>query len=195
MSAHLASIKKTDAKLRIVYAEVLIPSIPDSQGEFIVAEEIRKAAHGFLRNHRGSDFDSDTNHDGSTNECYVVESFIARKGDPEFIEDAWVVGMQIVGDDMWEKVEKGEINGFSVEALVVKSPAVIEWDIPDLITGETEASNGHVHTFAVKYDDSGNFLGGQTNEVEGHSHQIRNGTITDTTLEHNHRYAFVEYLL
>ena len=104
------AIKKADDELQIVYAEVYAPNIPDSQGEFMQPTTIRKMAHSFLA--KGFVNQIDTNHDNVTNGSYVVESFIARKNDPDFIEDSWVVGVHVPDSDLWAKIKKGELNGF-----------------------------------------------------------------------------------
>ena len=85
MSSTPVNIKKTEETLylKIVYAEVLVPDIPDSQGEFIGREEIRKAAHLFMKN--GNLFNIDLLHNNEPTGSYVVESFIARDDDTIFI--------------------------------------------------------------------------------------------------------------
>lgn len=187
------NIRKSDKKKQIVYGEVYIPDIPDSDGEFMNREEIEKMAHGFMANQKTHKID--IQHDNKEYGLYAVESFIARKGDETFIEGSWVLGVHIPYADIWELVEKGELNGFSLEALVSKKQVEIELTLPVLLTGITEESDGHVHHYSVFIDEDGNFSGGSTNEVEGHSHTISRGTATDKTNGHSHRYSFVEYLL
>src|SRR4051812_1507718 len=87
-------IKKTDDERQLVYGEVYIPMVPDTHGDFMTAPNIEKAAHDFLR--RGNVKSIDTEHNLDDNGSEVVESFIARSGDPDFIEGAWVVGVHIV---------------------------------------------------------------------------------------------------
>ncbi len=193
MSEHVVAIKKKDAAQRLVYAEVYAPSRPDTDIEFMRVDEIQKMAHQFMRDMKLDAVDHQ--HDGSdVDGCCVVESFIARKGDTDFIEGAWVVGMHVNNDDMWEKIEKGEVNGFSMEALVTKHPQEVTVEVPPVLGGVTHKSDdGHQHTFHVAYDpETGKFLGGKTDFVDNHFHTIKRGTVTETENGHAHRFSHVE---
>lgn len=181
-----------EAEQRMVWAEVYAPNRPDSDGEFMSADTIRKMAYNFLRNGRTKFVD--VGHDNKQVEgVEIVESFIARKGDPDFLEGAWVVGCHIDDDATWAKVQKGEINGFSVEAFVSAEEQEVEIDLPPVITGLTSKSEDHVHKFYVSYDESnGQFKGGTTDEVNGHVHAIRAGTVTEIVKGHSHRFSSVD---
>lgn len=186
-------ILKTDAlEQRMVWAEVYAPSRPDVDGEYMSAETIRKMAYDFARDLRLKSVDVE--HDNSVAEnVAIVETFIARKGDPDFIADAWVVGMHINDDQLWADVKAGKINGFSVEALVTKSPKMVEIEIPDEVVGKTSLEQDHDHQFMVKYSEQGRFLGGQTTPgPDGHVHLIARGTITEETNGHQHRFSSVD---
>lgn len=176
---------------RMVWAEVYAPNRPDTDGEWMSAETIEKMAYAFMRSQRTKKVD--VQHDnGEYDGIDIIESFVARKGDPDFIEGSWVVGVHINNDDIWSQVEKGEINGFSVEALVTKRTGEVEVEIPPVVTGRTTKSEDHEHTFMVAYDDEGRFLGGKTDVVDGHMHVIKNGTITEEAKGHMHRYSAVD---
>lgn len=186
--------KSADEAKRIVWAEVYAPDRIDCDNEFMRAPEIERMAYNFMRSMKLDSVDS--LHDQITVEgCCVVESFIARKGDPDFIEGAWVVGMHIDNDDMWAKVVKGEINGFSMEAMVLKAPQDVEMTIPSVISGMTQKSDDHDHDFLVAYGEDGKFLGGKTSVSDGHFHVIQRGTITEETSGHTHRFSHVEELV
>ena len=188
-----ANIKKTDGELQIVYAEVYVPNVPDSHGDFMTATEIRKMAHRFLASGRVNQIDSE--HDNNLLQASVVESFIATKDDPTFIAGAWVAAVHIEDPDVWEKVKSGEINGFSFEGLVKQRTTTVTLEIPEYLVGKTMEDNGHVHYFKVYYDDEGKFLGGDTNEVDGHSHTITRGTITNEAEDgHAHKFSPVDLL-
>lgn len=187
--------KSASAKQRIVWGEVYAPLRPDSDGEYMDAETIQKMAYKFMRDGRLGQIDHMHTNELLESAC-VVESFIARKGDPDFIEGAWVVGVHIPKDEDWDRVEKGEWNGFSIEAMVNKELKEIEVEIPPIIKGLTlKADDNHQHEFYVAYDSEGNFLGGRTNEVDGHSHIIKRGTITEDADGHSHRFSHVEDLV
>lgn len=187
------SIKKADNYEQIVFAEVYAPDMPDTDNEFMTAEEIKKASYNFVK--EGRIFKVDTNHDNEENGSYVVESFIARKDDPDFIEGSWVVGVHIPDAAVWKQVLDGEINGFSLEASVLKTPHELEVDIPDYVCGMTSDTSGHLHTFQVYFDtETGGFKGGITDTVNEHFHTIKRGTVTEDAEEHNHRFSYVELI-
>lgn len=199
MPQHIVAFKKESAAKRMVWAEVYTPDVPDSDGEFMRAAEIEKMAYGFMRSMK---LDSvDHQHAGVQVEgACVIESFIARKGDPEFNEGAWVVGMHIDNDDMWEKIEKGEVNGYSMEAMVIKEQQDVEIEMAPVLTGKTIATKAegdtepHEHEFFVAYDGA-RFLGGKTSPgPDGHVHAIKRGTVTEDQNGHSHRFAHVEQI-
>lgn len=182
---------KPDEEQRMVYAEVYAPGVPDAQGDFMDAEAVRLAAHSFVR--KGMMAQVDIQHDNKTIPgIQVVESFLARADDKLFIPGSWVVGVHIPDDDTWEKVKKGELNGFSLEALAATEQVEVEIEIPPVVSGVTSKEKDHVHKFYVAYDETGKFLGGQTDSVSGHVHTIRAGTITDTVDDHNHKFSAVD---
>lgn len=197
-----AQFKKTDDDKQIVFAEVYAPMIPDSQGDFMTEEGIELIAHDFIR--KGNVTSIDTNHDLSENGSYVVESFIARKGDLDFNEGAWVMGVKVVDPNIWRMIKDGDLNGFSMYGQACKVERVIEFEIPDsgVIKGVVEKASGqaldndHHHNYTVKFDNSGNFLGGETGPAIGgadeHVHSIRKGTATEGTNGHSHRFSFLE---
>ncbi len=183
-------IRKTDDELQIVYGEVYAPNVPDVHGEFMTPVEVRKMAHRFMG--KGILKSVDTNHDNEVNGSMVVESFVAREDDTIFLPEAWVVGVHVPDPEMWGQIKSGVINGFSIEALVHLKQKIIEVEIPDVIKGETATVDDHEHQFEVTFDDEGNYLGGRTNTVNGHSHAILRGTVTEPADGHTHRYSFAE---
>ncbi|MFO1157266.1 MAG: XkdF-like putative serine protease domain-containing protein [Reyranellaceae bacterium] len=186
-------IKKTDAELQVVFGEVLAPAVVDAQGDCMSADEIRKAAYHFLQ--KGRQAAVDTDHDRLANGSHVVESFIARDGDPAFIPGAWVIGVRVPDTALWDRIRKGELNGFSFEGVGLRAPATVQLDIPEQVSGQSQEAAGHSHRFVVAFDDAGRFVGGETDEVQGHRHSIVKGTVTEDTAGHVHRYSFAEHLL
>jgi len=187
-----AVFKADNEEQQIVWAEIYAPNIPDTDGEFMDAETIRKMAYKFMGDHKQNHVDLRHNNRLVKGAC-LVESFIARKGDPTFIEDAWVGGVHIPDKAVWSEIKSGGINGFSMEAFVHKRAVELEIDIPDILHGTTmKHADGHEHEFNVKYDDRGNFLGGDTSETNGHKHTIKRGTITEHQNGHNHRFSFID---
>ena len=186
-------VSKVDDDRRLVYGVVYEPDVPDSHGDFMRADTIEDMAHRFLS--KALVHNIDTNHDLEANGSVVVESFIARSNDPDFPVGAWVLGVYVPDDDRWAEVKKGELGGFSLYGMAVRGDEVeLEIELPEdgMVWGETYEHNGHTHRFVAKFDEKGNFLGGHTDEVDGHAHVITKGTVTDGggSVDHNHRFDF-----
>ena len=81
----------------------------------MTAETIEDMAHDFLANGKNSQISTD--HDGYTDKGVVVESFIAREGDPDFIAGSWVVGVYVPDPEIWVLIENGDLTGFSIEGV------------------------------------------------------------------------------
>lgn len=195
MGTNIVAIKKADEDQRLVFAEIYAPLRPDSDGEFMDAPGIREMSYRFMKSMKLDSVDSFHNNEIIPG-CCVIESFIARKGDPDFIEGSWVVGMHVDDADTWDKIKKGEINGFSMEAMVSKEQVDVTLTIPPILQGKTmKAEDGHVHTFYVAYDESGRFLGGKTDAESGHYHIIKRGSVTEPSNDHSHRFSHVDDLV
>lgn len=180
-------IQKMDAAEQIAYGVVYAPNEIDTWGDMMRAEDIKKMAHRFMQ------LDDvrktiDTMHDEESNGSYPIESFIARAGDPDYPEGAWVLGVKIPDKKLWQRVEKGELAGFSFQAMVRKLPAVVELDVSVDNFGQTEQFGDHTHLFWAEINDDGQVVAGRTSTVKGHSHEILGGTKTEEALGHSHRF-------
>lgn len=203
-SEHIAEFKKTDGKLQIAYAEVYAPNLPDAHGDFMVPDEIRKMAHAFLR--AGLTKKVDVEHNNEFSGSAVVESFIARDSDPDFIPGSWVAGIHIPDAELWKQVESGEINGFSLQGMGIQTEKTVTLTVPSVVKGLTMENeiDGHWHAFEVRFNDTdGSLEGGQTlltfpTDFADHLHLIKKGTVTepggDEDAPHVHRFSFVESL-
>lgn len=184
---NFSQIKKINADEQIVYGEVYAPNVMDTHGDFMTAETIVEMAHRFMADvdlHKSIDI----MHNEVATESYPVESFVARKNDPDFTEGAWVLGVKIPDETIWKAVKSGVINGFSFQALAKTTPVVVEVEMQTEIIKTTEqADDGHVHYYFVKLDDDGRVQAGRTSITNGHSHSITKGTATDNEAEHSHR--------
>lgn len=184
-------IKKLDQEEQIVFGEVYAPGFPDSQKDFMSASSVKKMAYNFMR--KGLTSNIDVEHTQTQSGAYVVESFIARKDDPVFIPDSWVIGVKVPDVKVWAGIKSGELNGFSLDGMGVRTDTILEVDMPDVLHGTTDLVAGHSHTFFVKFDTAGNFLGGKTDAgPDGHVHVISRGTSTEKSEGHAHRFSFVE---
>lgn len=177
---------------RVVYAEVLVPDVPNVYGDVWTKKAIVDAAASFLSN--GFMIDIDHNNIDISDKVNVMEFFVARPGDQLFIEGSLVVGLKILDDGIWADILDNKINGFSYEATVeVYTGAVMITDDDMQRIGVTEPSiaDGHTHTFLVVVDENNRPVSGGTDEVNGHYHTITTHTVTDGADGHSHRYNLV----
>ncbi|MDR1008022.1 MAG: XkdF-like putative serine protease domain-containing protein [Campylobacteraceae bacterium] len=118
---NIVQIAKQDVEKGIVYGIVYEPDTVDAQGDFATAEEIQKAAYGFMKalNNRNVD----KNHAFKGVDAYVAESWIVRKGDtlfPDAKEGTWAVAIQLESDAIKKSVKNGEFEGLSMAGTAIK---------------------------------------------------------------------------
>ncbi|UOX39937.1 XkdF [Vibrio phage V-YDF132] len=184
-------VKTTDDEMQVLYAEAYAPSvIPDADGDVMTAEEIRKMAYRFM--YKGDTHCVDTQHDRVRNGSVIVESFIARDGDPVFISGSWVVAIWIPDLLLWNQIKAGDFRGLSLDFSYTYEEVEYEVELPEYVEGETTDESGHKHRFRVYFDEEGRFLGGETDYVNGHMHRILTGTRTQISAGHEHGFSFVE---
>lgn len=114
---------------RIVLGPAMIPDLKifrkDSKGNpyFVTfkSDTIRMIAEKYMRNKYIDN--NDENHNGkAVSDVYVIESWIkednndksSKYGYGELPVGTWFVSMKVKNDEIWNKVKKGELNGFSV---------------------------------------------------------------------------------
>lgn len=123
---------KQDKKQRLVYGPILIPENVDLQDDIISAEDIQKAAHGYMvklafkddleflesigmRNNKSK---RGFMHTEFNRKIAFVESYIAptefKLGDRTIKEGTWVGVAKVFDDEVWSLVEAGKIRGFSI---------------------------------------------------------------------------------
>ncbi len=111
-----APIVLKDLHRRIVYGPVLIPDLPDSDGDVVSADKIEEVAHRFMLEY-GLMEDMHT----LKSVAHPVESFIAPTaldlGEVRIPKGSWVVGAKVVDDGAWDRVKSGQLKGFSVVAV------------------------------------------------------------------------------
>jgi hypothetical protein len=121
------SIWKDDSQ-QLVYGVVLSPGIIDSQGDVVDEQEIQKAAHDYLVASRASDVQHSevTLGFGGRPVADVVESYVAPRDmdvhGKKVIKGAWVIGMHVNDPDVWRRVEKGELTGYSIGGSAIREP-------------------------------------------------------------------------
>lgn len=125
-----APMWKNDAK-QIVYSVVLSPGVRDSQGDIASAEEIEKAAHGFLVKYRKHD----VQHSERAIEAATVESYVAPVdfemeapdgSTHKVLKGAWVMGIHIADRATWDRCSKADhpepLTGVSIGGTGVRIP-------------------------------------------------------------------------
>jgi len=108
-------IVKTDSKHHYVTGIVYEPMVEDSDGNYMTEEEITKAAYWFAKN--GDKVDLQHSFETLEN-AKVVETWIAKAdfsiGDEKVKKGSWLITVEISDNEIWDKIEKGEITGFSM---------------------------------------------------------------------------------
>jgi hypothetical protein len=130
-------IAKRDPAQKITVGVVYAPNVPDTQGDRASAAVIAKAAHGF--NASGKADHIDREHDLKKTGAVAVESYVAKKGDPDkFPEGAWIMAIKHT-DSTWADVEAGKINGYSFFGKGQRIAAKAESGVFDLVDLNIEA--------------------------------------------------------
>jgi len=119
----------TDDEKRIVVGPAMVPDLKifrkDSKGNpyfvFFSSKTIKMIMEKYMRNKYTDN--NDENHNGNAvKDVYVIESWIKedmedksnKYGYSELPIGTWFVSMKVRNDEVWQKVKKGELNGFSV---------------------------------------------------------------------------------
>jgi len=127
-----------------------------------------------------------------------VESFITRKNDVDgFLEGSWVLGVKIIPDELWEAVQKGELNGFSFAGKCRQEVITARVQVVRKMIGDTEKSAEgllpiHLHPVDIEFDSDGKVTKGEAGMVMGHRHPINKTTATEQEMEHSHRLILIE---
>ncbi len=114
-------LTKVNNEQRMVYGIVYSPDQIDTQGDFAKADEIKKAAYGFMKSALTTNIDA--NHDFDAKDAYVAESWLTKGVDSLFEkepEGSWAVGIKVESEDLWNSVKKGELAGISMAGRAVK---------------------------------------------------------------------------
>lgn len=106
-------IIKADDPQQLVYGVVYAPDVADAHDDYMTAEDIEKAAHGFMENYQNID----KQHDFETEAGKVVESYVApvdmEIGEETIAKGTWVLVTKAT-NEMWESIQKGEFTGYSL---------------------------------------------------------------------------------
>ena len=185
---HISTVTtKADSDRQIIYAEVYAPYRLDNQSEFMSPEDIELMAHRYMS--LKLDETIDVRHNNRAIKARPIESFIARKGDPDFTEGAWVLGLKIDDTTAWDAIKKGELNGLSFQSIVTEVAVDVDIETQRDHVGLTEKSDEHEHAYFVSVDESGKIVAGRTSRAaDGHYHEISKASRTTEAGGHSHRY-------
>lgn len=124
--------KKADGDAReemFVYGIVLEPDTVDAQNDTYSADEIRKAAHGYMEFHRNR---GDQHKTLVNDKVVILESHIERAPDFTMVDShgnervvkqgSWLLGYGIRDAELWGMVKRGERTGFSIGGSAVRRP-------------------------------------------------------------------------
>jgi hypothetical protein len=178
-----------DADEQIVYGQVYSPNVLDAHGHYMEADELRKVAHQFLTD--GLLTSIDVQHNNVPVDATIVESFIARKGDPDYEEGSWVAATKINDALVWNAIKDGKINGYSFEILTYRDDVEVEIEFSSWYYGFTapDPHDKHDHPFMVRLGKNGEIVWGRTGVGSDGSpgHIISNSNITEAVSGHTHR--------
>jgi hypothetical protein len=97
---------------QLVYGIVYEPDVLDSQGDYMTAESIQKAAHAYM-----TSLKVDTQHNFVEGAGTVVESYIAQStfeiGEHVIKEGSWVLVTEAT-NEIWEGIKEGKYTGYSM---------------------------------------------------------------------------------
>lgn len=133
-------LTKVDEEKRQVGGYVLVPDLPDFQGDMVSAKEVEKAAHKFMQNlsdrcHRGSATGHE--HQQFDGVGYPIESFVDHEGQ-HGTPGGWFLNTQILEDEIWKSIKTGEIIGYSIGGNGTRKKASVIIDHPEPIAKSDE---------------------------------------------------------
>lgn len=105
-------IIKADDEKQIVYGIVFEPEEEDTDGDVVSADEIEKAAHRFLRESRVIGKEHEEPAEAEPVESWLTQDDTVINGQ-SVKKGAWIMGVKVHDDGLWQAVKKGEITGLS----------------------------------------------------------------------------------
>ena len=122
------NIAKVDKENKIVEGVVYRPSkefdkkgeptdYKDSHGDWMTEEDVKKVCHNFSKKlaiTKGAVIDKQ--HNEKAGYGHVVENYIAKVDIPDIgaKKGDWCAAIEVLDENTWEQITKGEITGFSI---------------------------------------------------------------------------------
>lgn len=95
----------------------------DSQKDFYSADEIRKAAHKYMEDYGTLGLQHQFKVNGQVK---LLENWISRTDetiDGQVVKaGTWLMGIRVVDDELWDRVKKGDLTGFSIGGFARRTP-------------------------------------------------------------------------
>lgn len=189
MDKKALKIKSDDEQ--IVFGPVYVPDSVDSDVESMTRADVKKMAYEFLSS--GLVEKIDVGHSCEESGNTVVESYLARDNDPDFVPGTWLLVVKVNNDEDWAKIKKGEINGYSFFGTSKKETKRVLVEIMTAASGETKKSSedgllpAHYHDFFIEFDEDGDIVKGYTSTDMEHKHVILAADATELSMDHAHR--------
>ena len=121
----------SDDEQKIITGVAMIPNkmiyrndIGDGEEGYVYFSEetVRECAYLFLANNKNNE--TTLGHDKNTDGLRLIESWVVE--DPEYdkstnlklddvVKVTWLMSYKVTDNELWEKIKKGEFNGFSLE--------------------------------------------------------------------------------
>lgn len=130
-------IVKSDTVQRKIWGVVFEPKRIDTQGDFLQAPEIEKAAHDFMAGYRAKTTHLWLGHERPLNddEACLTENYVtasdSKIGGQDVPAGSWVQGWQL-NEPLWENVQKGELGGLSFGGSGLRED-MAEEDVPKAV--------------------------------------------------------------
>jgi hypothetical protein len=122
-------ILKVDEEHHYVTGVVYEPLVKDAHDNYMTEEEIIKAAYWFAKN--GDKVDLQHSFE-ELKDATVVETWVTKSDetieDEEIKKGTWLMTVEISDPDIWEKVQKNEITGFSMGGVGIYSEEDVQLD-------------------------------------------------------------------
>jgi hypothetical protein len=108
---------------RFVLGVVLEPETEDSQGDVYSEEEVRQACHNFMEDARQIGL---MHRELIRQGVAILENYLspsdAEIDGQKIKKGTWMLGLRISDDELWGKVKRGELTGFSIGGSAVRAP-------------------------------------------------------------------------
>jgi hypothetical protein len=119
-----------DGMERVVIGVVADPENVDSEGRTISAEEIRTACYRFMEQFQNTGADHAKDDEGYpillNDKLRIVLNWLTHEetklNGKHVPKDAWLMGIRVLDDEIWQSILDGERTGFSFEASAKRIP-------------------------------------------------------------------------